>query len=258
MQNPKISVVLPTYNGEKYIRESIDSIINQTYQDWELIIIDDCSTDSTPQILENYAAKDNRIITYRNATNLKLPASLNKGFSIAKGTYFTWTSDDNIYLPEAFSLMVGLLERNSNVDLVYCNTQRIDSHGHLLRSKNYSFGKYTILFYNAVQACFLYRHSLHQELDGYDTAMFLVEDYDFWLRARRTHNFQHIKSAPYYYREHQDSLTSKRICDIRSKAIALLKRERSQSSYGLLEKIILTASIIYNSIQLKVQTRKAL
>ena len=80
-----ISVVLPVYNGEKYLRESIDSVIAQTYQNWELLIVDDCSTDSTALIAKEYAEKDSRIHYYLNEKNLRLPRNLNRGFSLAKG-----------------------------------------------------------------------------------------------------------------------------------------------------------------------------
>ena len=75
-----ISIVLPVYNGEKYLRESIDSVLNQTYRNWELIIVDDCSTDSSAKIAKEYTNKDKRIYYYRNENNLRLPRNLNKGF----------------------------------------------------------------------------------------------------------------------------------------------------------------------------------
>ena len=102
---PKVSIVLPTYNGEDYLRESIESVISQTFTDWELIIVNDCSTDSTPKIAEAYAAKDCRIRVIHNEKNQKLPNSLNIGFESASGDYLTWTSDDNIFHHEALIKM---------------------------------------------------------------------------------------------------------------------------------------------------------
>ena len=95
------SIVLPTYNGEEFLSNSIESVINQTFQDWELIIVNDCSTDNSLSIAEEYFKKDNRIRIINNAENKKLPESLNIGFREAKGDYFTWTSDDNEYYPNA-------------------------------------------------------------------------------------------------------------------------------------------------------------
>jgi len=81
---PKVSIVLPVYNGAKYLRESVDSCLAQTFSNWELIIVNDCSTDESSAIAEEYAAKDERIRVIHNETNLKLPASLNAGFCQAK------------------------------------------------------------------------------------------------------------------------------------------------------------------------------
>jgi len=101
-----ISIVLPVYNGARFLRESIDSVLNQTYTNWELLILDDCSTDETPSIAQEYAEKDSRIFYYRNERNLRLPGNLNRGFSLAKGDYLTWTSDDNRYRPTALEKML--------------------------------------------------------------------------------------------------------------------------------------------------------
>ena len=92
-----VSIVMPVYNGEKYLRQSIASVVNQTFKDWNLIIVDDCSTDSSPEIMNEYAKADDRIQVIHNEVNSKIPASLNNGFEEAAGRYFTWTSDD-IYM----------------------------------------------------------------------------------------------------------------------------------------------------------------
>ena len=104
-----ISIVLPIYNGEKYMKQSIDSVINQTYANWELLIVDDGSTDNTAAIAREYAEKDNRIKYYKNPQNMRLPKTLNRGFSLATGDYLTWTSDDNYYYPTALEKMYTTL-----------------------------------------------------------------------------------------------------------------------------------------------------
>ena len=91
---PKVSIVLPTYNGSKFLSRSIESVQEQAETDWELIIVNDCSTDNTLDIAQKYAQQDKRISVITNEQNKKLPASLNVGFSRAKGKYLTWTSDD--------------------------------------------------------------------------------------------------------------------------------------------------------------------
>ena len=99
--NDLISIVLPVYNGERFLRESIDSVLAQTYTNWELLIVDDCSTDNTAAIVHEYVQKDSRVQYYKNEKNLRLPRNLNRGFSLARGDYLTWTSDDNVFWPTA-------------------------------------------------------------------------------------------------------------------------------------------------------------
>ncbi len=115
-----ISIVLPIYNGEKYMKQSIDSVINQTYANWELLIVDDGSTDNTAAIAREYAEKDNRIKYYKNPQNMRLPKTLNRGFSLATGDYLTWTSDDNYYYPTALEKMYTTLVRQ-NAEFVFAS-----------------------------------------------------------------------------------------------------------------------------------------
>src|SRR6266508_190816 len=114
-----VSIVLPTYNGSRYLEESIDSCLKQTFEDIELIIVDDCSTDDTPQIVARY--RDPRLRVIRHETNRKLPAALNTGFAASKGTYLTWTSDDNRYAPNAIEVMMQALETSPEIGLVYAS-----------------------------------------------------------------------------------------------------------------------------------------
>lgn len=246
-----VSIVLPTYNGASYLDESIQSILRQTYQNWELIIVDDCSTDSTPSIIAKYAKLDSRIKPQRNANNIKLPASLNFGFANASGDYFTWTSDDNLFEENAIETMVNALENNPGTDLVYCNVTRIGGDGNPVKIKQFSTASLFLYVYNVVQACFLYRSTLHQELGGYDTSLYLVEDYDFWIRAFRSHRFIHINETHYRYRMHAKSLTSTREREIREKTVALLEREISSGGLSPIKQFIAKVGLAYNKAMYK-------
>ena len=124
-----VSIVMPVYNGEKYLRQSIASVVNQTFMDWNLIIVDDCSTDASPEIMNEYAKADDRIQVIHNEVNSKIPASLNNGFEKAAGRYYTWTSDDNIYEQDAIEKMVKYLDEHPDTGLVYSNMRFIDGEG---------------------------------------------------------------------------------------------------------------------------------
>jgi glycosyltransferase involved in cell wall biosynthesis len=217
-----ISIVLPTYNGERFIKQSINSIINQTYKEWELIIVDDCSTDDTFNIVEKYGERDNRISVIHNEVNQKLPASLNIGFKKAKGDWFTWTSDDNVFMPDALEKMYKELMNDQSIDFVYSNYIVIDPDDFML-FEVITGPEEEIFLKNNIGACFLYKKELHQMLNGYDKKKFLVEDYDFWIRAYEKYKFKHIAKELYYYRIHNSSLTAERKESIRAATIRLLE-----------------------------------
>lgn len=220
-----ISIVLPTYNGEKYIHESIQSIINQTYIDWELIVIDDCSADSTNSIVAEYSKKDCRIKLFRNKNNLKLPASLNEGFARATGDYLTWTSDDNLYKTNALEKLLEVLQNDENCGLVFSRMENIDENG---KSKGLSKIPYDVkelCYRNIVGASFLYTHKVYEDIGDYDTDRFLMEDYDYWLRISQKYTIKYIPEVLYEYRQHGNSLTESRNRQVLEGKVKLLERE---------------------------------
>lgn len=216
-----ISIVLPTYNGSKYIAESIESVIAQTYQDWELIVIDDCSTDDTDQIVQKYADRDSRINLYKNEKNLKLPASLNRGFSLSKGEYLTWTSDDNRFKQNALqALMDGF--GDEDVGLVFSAMDYIDAEGRLVGHTPQTESTDELYYNNIVGASFMYTREVYEKIGNYDTEKFLVEDYDYWLRIARIFPIKFINDSLYLYRIHSGSLTEKKNKEMLRAKIQLL------------------------------------
>ena len=117
---PKISLIMSVYNGEDYLAETIDSVISQTFTEWEFIIINDCSTDNTSKILAEYGSKDERIKVHTNETNLRLPSSLNKALSLAEGKYIARMDADDICMPDRLQKQYDFMGENPNVDLSSC------------------------------------------------------------------------------------------------------------------------------------------
>ena len=115
---PKISVVMATYNREKYVGLAIESILRQTYKDFEFIIIDDCSTDNTAKIIQKYAEKDKRISFHQNEKNMGLIYNLNLGFSLAKAKYIARMDDDDIAMPSRFEKQVKFLDKNPDITVL--------------------------------------------------------------------------------------------------------------------------------------------
>ncbi len=130
--NPRVSIGLPVYNGENYLREALDSILAQTFEDFELIISDNASTDRTEEICKEYAAKDRRIRYYRNEQNLGAAPNYNRVFELSRGEYFKWAAHDDVCAPEYLKRCVEVLDQDSSVVLCYTQTGKIDERGELV------------------------------------------------------------------------------------------------------------------------------
>ena len=202
---PKVSIILPTYNGQAYIEEAITSILNQTFEDFELIVVDDCSTDHTPGLLESFRLQDARIKIITNKHNLKLPASLNVGHRMAQGEYLTWTSDDNTLHNNFLERLVKVLETSSE-DVVYSDFNVIGSLGELIRIQK-TEDISLLPFANIIGASFLYSKKVY-EATKYNEELHGIEDYDFWIRSAQNFSFKHIEDVIYDYRIHTKSLTT--------------------------------------------------
>ena len=207
--NDLISIVLPVYNGAKYLRQSIDSVLSQTYQNWELLILDDCSTDDTPNIAKEYLQKDSRIRYYRNEQNLRLPRNLNKGFSLAQGDYLTWTSDDNRYRPTALERMYTALKQSPNAQFSFASCRIIDGDDNEVEYIMVDQESHRrIVGQDTVGACFMYTRKAYEATGEYDPEMILVEDFDYWQRIFMRFDTVAIEEILYDYRWHDGALTS--------------------------------------------------
>jgi glycosyltransferase involved in cell wall biosynthesis len=204
---PEISIVLPVYNGERYLSRAVDSILVQSFQDFELIIVNDCSNDNSLVIAEAFAAKDKRVKIISNDINRRLPASLNIGFAAATGDYFTWTSDDNLLKPNCCRRLLERLQACRR-DIVYADAEEIDENDTMLLIRKKNEPLENLAMGNVIGACFLYRKEVHERLGGFKEDLFLIEDYDFWVRCwLKNFTFLHVPEVLYIYRRHSNSLS---------------------------------------------------
>ena len=120
-----VSIITPVYNSEKYISTTIDSVIAQTYENWELILIDDGSIDKSVEIINSYIKRDNRISLLRNENNSGPAISRNKGIKAAKGSYLTFIDADDIWMPSFLSISLNFVESN-NYNFVFSSYKRVD------------------------------------------------------------------------------------------------------------------------------------
>lgn len=217
-----VSVVLPVYNGELFLAQAIESVLQQSYKEWELVIVDDCSTDNTPQIIDSYRKKDARIKVIHNHKNQRLPKSLNIGFENCNGEYYTWISADNMFDTNALELLYDFIVK-TGADIVYSGYYTMNEHGKRLNKVLKLHNRVSdILYINLVGASFLYKKEVQEALKGYDENLFLIEDYDFWIRAYKMgFSLKYLNRCPYFYRIHNESLTSMKQQQIRYMRIKL-------------------------------------
>ena len=132
---PRASIGLPVYNGERFLAAAIDSVLEQTFSDLELIISDNASTDKTAEICRQYVARDPRIRYYRKETNNGGPWNFNRVFQYARGEFFKWQAADDVCAPTLVERSVEMLDRNQTAVLCYPRTMVIDGRGNLRRRR---------------------------------------------------------------------------------------------------------------------------
>jgi glycosyltransferase involved in cell wall biosynthesis len=217
LDNPLVSIVLPTYKRAHVLTYAMRSVLDQTYQNWELIVVDDNSPDETAAVVQSF--NDPRIRYVKNDPNLKLPRALNRGFSEAQGDFLTWTSDDNLLAETAFEKMVARLQ-SGDCDFVYADYwlfSEQDAEGRPLDIRHDRLpGTLQLEKGNHIGACFMYIRRLYEEVGDYDPELFLVEDYDYFLRASRGFRFCHIAEPLYYFRRDDDTLYLSRFAEVKA------------------------------------------
>ncbi len=218
-----VSVVLPVYNGSNVLAKSIDSVLNQSYKNLELIIVNDGSADNSLEIAKSFAGRDKRIKII-NQENKKLPTALSVGFRTARGEFLTWTSADNIMLPDCVKILVENLQRKPDTAMVYGNMRLINKEGKIKRghfwfekplfSGNVCLPKsaeaLNTFANNTIGAAFMYRKSAAYILEDYSKFKTNLEDYDYWMRMNSLLKIEHTDEEKplYLYRIHSDSLTA--------------------------------------------------
>jgi len=210
---PDISVIMSVYNGETYLKEAIESIRNQTFKNWELVIINDCSTDSTAEILADFSRKDERIKVHTNEVNLKLPTSLNKAISLSEGKYIARMDADDICLPDRFEKQYKFMEENTDVSLSSCRFMTVKngvyaSGGAGGRCDSPAL-KAMLLVANPILHPGVIAKAEVMKKFNYDTTLTCTEDLDLWTRmAMENQKIEILPECLLIYRLHDKQITS--------------------------------------------------
>jgi glycosyltransferase involved in cell wall biosynthesis len=186
---PKLTVLMPVFNGERYLRQAVVSILGQTMPDFELIIADDGSTDETSAILTAIEREDGRIRVTRNEANIGIARSMNKLFRLAQGEYINRHDADDVSLPERFGQQVASLDANPEIGLVSSQVAVIDDEGRPLEldmysgpSDNDALQRQLLSRCAFCQTSVMFRRRLLDRVGVYAEGLEPAEDYDLWLR----------------------------------------------------------------------------
>ena len=210
---PKISVVMAVYNNERYLQKAVDSILNQTFADFEFIIIDDSSTDSTGALLAEYAARDGRIVLTRNERNLGLTRSLNLGLSRAQSPYVARMDGDDIILPDRFARQSAFLEQQPEIGAVGSWVQLMDEHGQVAspvfqQPTAPGFVSWCLYFYNPIaHPSVMMRREVVLRVGAYDPALARSQDHDLWCRLQGLTKLANVEAMLLYLRKHDSNIS---------------------------------------------------
>jgi glycosyltransferase involved in cell wall biosynthesis len=206
--SPTVSVLMPVYNGEAFLREAIDSILNQTFTDFEFIIINDGSTDRSEEIIKSYT--DQRIKYYKNEQNLRLISTLNKGIKLTVGKYIVRMDADDISMPERLEKQVKFMEQNPHV--VVCGSWA-ETFGKEKAPIHY-LAEHNDIMFKMLYQCHLVHPTIimrGKEIRAFtthfDPAFLHAEDYDFFVRLGYVYKLANIREVLLKYRSHAGSVS---------------------------------------------------
>lgn len=233
---PEVSVIIPVYNTEKYLSACLDSVLNQTFKDFEIIVVDDGSTDGTPRILEEYAARDARIRLIRQANSGKPSVARNTGIRSAIGSYITFLDADDLYEQNKLKREYELLERHNDIDVVFSDLHTMSADGTKDEKTSFqqlgflaqigktlipsgeniylcppSFYCFMSTVFTAVttQTVMIRRSRLLRESVWFPENMYTGEDMDLWFRLAKNSTLLYVDEPLACYRRTPASITTK-------------------------------------------------
>lgn len=238
MNKPKVSVITPVYNAEKYLSETIESVLKQTYKSFEYLLIDDCSTDNSASIIKEFEEKDSRVRYIKLSENSGAAVARNRGLEEAKGRYIAFVDSDDKWYPEKLERQLDFMENNHKA-FTYTNYEHITEEGEVLSSPKLPDKlNYSGLLKNTAIACSTV--VIDRQIIG-DFRMPLVrkgQDTATWLQILRNHDYAYlVDEILNQYRGREGSLSSNKVGALK----------RTWNTYRNLEKLPLHKAIYYFS-----------
>ena len=236
MKNPLTSIILPTYNNSSYLPNSIESILAQSYENWELFIINDGSIDDTENVIKNYTEKDPRIIYLKNEKNLGIQKSLNEGFKRATGEYIAHIDDDDEWIDkDKLKKQIEFLENNPEYVLVGTGVIVVDENKkellrYLLPETDQQIRK-VLLYKNCfTHSSVLFKKEVIDKFGGYDEAEESkhIEDYDLWMKIGLSGKMHNLPEHMTVFTMRSGSISSNHKIEQFKKNIKLCKKYKNK------------------------------
>ena len=209
---PKISVIIPTYNRGQYITQALESVLNQTFHDYEIIVIDDGSTDNTQEILKKFEGK---IISLRQ-DNQGISNTRNRGINESHGVYITFLDSDDFWAPDKLEEQVKILDAYPKVGIVYARMPIINERGEKIGMKpagvsGKNFKELLEVWGDIPTSTVMTRRDCFEKAGLFESPLEPMEDIDMWIRIARFYDLYEIENKVLaYYRRHEEQITSKK------------------------------------------------
>lgn len=246
---PRVSVLMPAYNSEKYIATAIQSILNQSFADFEFIIVDDASTDKTFEIITQLAATDSRIVMMRNESNQGISKNRNKLISLARGEFIAWQDSDDIAKPDRIAKQVAFMEQHSRVGICggyveffndrvgHRSIRKYDETDKDLRKKIFRFSP-------VAQPAAMIRKEVFTTVGNYNEDLAVAEDIDMSFRIGTNYKFGNVPDVVLEYRQHQSSATFKKLKNMEKITLNVRRKFSKNGAYH-----VSPVDILYNVVQ---------
>jgi len=223
MDKPKVTAYITNYNYGRYLRHAIESVLNQTLKHFELIIIDDGSSDESSALLGDYEALENVFVVFQEQRGLI--KSSNLALKMARGDYIVRLDADDYLTPDALESLASVLDQRDDVVMVFPDYYEVDESGAIVAEvRRHDFGReVTLLDQPAHGACTMFRRSAMLKVKGYDESFVCQDGYDMWLKLTHEHDVANINRPLFYYRQHTHSLTRNEERLLRTRAAIMSK-----------------------------------
>lgn len=215
--NPLVSIVMPAYNAEKYIVSSIESVIRQTYTNWELIVIDDFSTDSTVKIVQNFLRNENRIkLIQRDANSGKPSIAKNEALKHVNGVYIAFLDSDDLWMKDKLDIQISLMESHKHVGLTYTGGYWIDSLDNTIKKFmpryecGYNLRNQLRRYEINNQSVVITKNALDKALKKFNENITIGEDYNLFMNISALYESCTIKEYLVKYRIHENAITKRK------------------------------------------------